>query len=416
MTTDADTTSLQKRTIRSLRMMQIPGQAAVSGVAAVVALLASDLVGSDRLAGVGSAGATLGAAFTAVPLAAMMRRRGRRPALVTAFGIGAIGAVVAAFGGETRSLLLFIVGMSIFGAGQAGALQSRYVAADLAPNDVKATAIASVVWVGTLGAVFGPLLTPVEKAVAENLGLSRLVGPFMAASVFFALSGAIAFIRLRPDPLVMSGGVSPTSDRVPLRSQVRVALRAIGASRLAQAGVAAMIVSQATMVAVMTMTPPHMKDHGHADLSALVVALHIMGMYGFSPIIGRITDRLGRLRSLEVGAVVLGVGIVSTVVAGYVPSLMFIGLLLLGIGWSIGLIAGTTLVSESVDSSTKVEVQGTADLLMSLCGGLAAFASGFIKQAWGFHALADIATVAAAGLLVLVWITRLGVRPPVLRS
>lgn len=416
MIADGDTASLQRRTVRSLRMMQVPGQAAVSGVVAVVALLASDLVGSDRLAGIGNAGATLGAAFTAVPLAAMMRRRGRRPALVSAFGAGAIGAAVAAVGGETRSLLLFIVGMSIFGAGQAGALQSRYAAADLAPIDMKASAIASVVWVGTLGAVFGPLLTPLEKNLAESLGLSRLAGPFVAAAVFFAISGLIAFGRLRPDPLVVSGGVSQAVDRVPLRTQIRVAMRAIGASRLAKAGVAAMVVSQATMVAVMTMTPPHMKDHGHADLSAIVVALHIVGMYGFSPVVGRLTDRLGRLRSLEVGAVILGVGIVSTVVAGYVPSLMFVGLLLLGIGWSIGLIAGTTLVSESVDASTKVEVQGTADLLMSLCGGLAAFASGFIKQAWGFHALADLATIAAAGLLAFVWITRLGLRPVMAHS
>ena len=172
-----------------------------------------------------------------------------------------------------------------------------------------------------------------------------------------------------------------------------------------------MVVSQATMVAVMTMTPPHMKDHGHADLSALVVALHIVGMYGFSPFIGRLTDRFGRLRSLEVGAVVLGVGIVSTVVAGYVPSLMFLGLLLLGIGWSVGLIAGTTLVSESVRADCKVEVQGTADLTMSLCGGLAAFSSGFVKQEWGFHVLADASAVAAAVLLVLVWWTRRRAEP-----
>lgn len=412
----SDLALLQRRTIRSLRSMQIPSQAAVAGVVAVVALLASDLVGSDRLAGIGNAGATLGAAFTAVPLAAMMRRRGRRPALVTAFGLGSLGAATAALGGETGSLALFVIGMLIFGAGQAGALQSRYTAADLAPTEAKASAIASVVWVGTLGAVFGPLLTPVEKNLAEALGLSRLVGPFLAASVFFALSALVAAVRLRPDPLVVSGGTTEDGERTPLRSQVRIAVRAIGASRSAQAGLAAMVVSQATMVAVMTMTPPHMKDHGHADLSAAVVALHIVGMYGFSPLIGRLTDQVGRLRSLEIGAVILGVGIVSTVIAGYVPSLMFVGLLFLGIGWSVGLIAGTTLVSESVPASVRVEVQGTADLAMSLCGGLAAFASGFVKQAWGFHVLADISTVAAGGLVVLVWITRLGTRPASLRS
>ncbi len=402
---------LQRRTIRSLRLMQIPSQAAVSGVVAVVALMASDLVGSDSLAGIGNAGATLGAAATAVPLAAMMRRRGRRPALVTAFGIGAIGATVAAIGGEIGSLTLFVTGMLLFGAGQAGALQSRYAAADLAPPDMKASAIASVVWIGTLGAVFGPLLTPVEKNLAESFGISRLVGPFAAAAVLFAVSGVIAAIRLRPDPLVVSGGTNLEGPKVRLAVQVRVAWQAIGESRLAKAGLAAMVVSQATMVAVMTMTPPHMKDHGHADLSALVVAVHIVGMYGFSPLVGRLTDSYGRLRSLEIGAIILVVGIFSTVVAGYVPGLMFVGLLLLGIGWSVGLIAGTTLVSESVRPSMKVEVQGTADLSMSLCGGLAAFGSGFIKEEWGFHILADISAVAAATLLVVVWLTRITTRP-----
>ena len=402
---------LQRRTVSSLRMMQIPSQAAVAGVVAVVALLASDLVGSDGLAGVGNAGSTFGAAMIAVPLASMMRRRGRRPALVSAFLLGSAGAALAAFGGQIDSLAIFIIGMLLFGSGQAGALQSRYAAADLAPADAKASAVSSVVWVGTLGAVFGPLLTPWEKDLAEALGLSSLVGPFIAASAFFAASALVAWIRLRPDPLVVSGGISAAGTSIPLRHQVRAATRAIGESLPAKIGVLAMVVSQATMVAVMTMTPPHMKDHGHADLSAPVVALHIVGMYGFSPWVGRFTDRVGRIRALEVGAVVLGAGILSTVIAGYVPALMFIGLLLLGLGWSIGLIAGTTLVSESVRSDAKVEVQGTADLAMSLCGGVAAFASGFIKQSFGFHLLADASAVLVAALLLTIWLTRSRQRP-----
>jgi len=408
---DFDLERLQKRTITSLRLMQIPGQAAVSGVVAVVALLASDLVGSDRLAGVGNAVATFGAALMAVPLASMMRKRGRRPALVAAFVLGSFGAAVAAIGGEIESLSLFIVGMLMFGSGQAGALQSRYTAADLAPAETKASAISSVVWVGTLGAAFGPLLTPWEKDLAEFVGLSALVGPFAAASVLFAVSALVAWVRLRPDPLVVSGGIHALGKSVPLRRQVRESIAAIRESYLAMVGVAAMVVSQATMVAVMTMTPPHMKDHGHADLSASVVALHIVGMYGLSPWIGRFTDRVGRLRAIAIGAIVLGVGIVSTVIAGYVPALMFVGLLLLGVGWSIGLIAGTTLVSESVRADAKVEVQGTADLAMSFFGGAAAFASGFVKQSFGFHLLADSSAILAGVLLVTVWVTRVRVRP-----
>lgn len=405
-----DLQRLQSRTITSLRLMQVPGQAAVAGVVAVVALLASDLVGSDRLAGIGNAAATFGAAVAAVPLAAMMRRRGRRPALVAAYFLGSFGAAVAALAGQVGSLGLFVVGMLVFGSGQAGALQSRYAAADLAPIDARASAISSVVWVGTLGAAFGPLLTPWEKDIARILGLSALVGPFLAAALLFLCAGLVAWIRLRPDPLVVSGGVSTSTHTVPLRRQIRESAVAILESRLAIIGLVAMVVSQATMVAVMTMTPPHMKDHGHAELSAPVVALHIVGMYGLSPWIGRFTDRVGRLRALEIGAIVLGGGILSTVVAGYVPALMFLGLFLLGVGWSLGLIAGTTLVSESVRPQARVEVQGTADLAMSLCGGAAAFASGFVKQSFGFHLLADVCAVLAAALLIVVWVTRATVR------
>jgi MFS family permease len=155
----------------------------------------------------------------------------------------------------------------------------------------------------------------------------------------------------------------------------------------------------------MTMTPPHMKDHGHADLSAFVIALHIVGMYGLSPLVGRFVDRRGAVRAIQAGAVILGVGTMATVLAGYVPVLMFVGLFFLGLGWSFGLIGGTTILTASVPEESRVEVQGTGDLTLSLCGAAAAFSSGFVKASFGFHLLADGAAVLAAALLVLAWYT-----------
>lgn len=384
-------------------MVQVPGQAAVAGVVAVSALLASDLLGSDALAGSAGASFTIGSALTAVPLSAFMRRRGRRPGLVRAFSIGAVGALVAVAGGQTRLFGLYLAGMVLFGAGQAATLQSRYAAADLAEPEHRARAIAAVVWIGTLGAVFGPLLTPFEKDVAEAVGLDRLVGPVAFAAALFAIAALVAWWRLRPDPLAAAGALDPEAERVHPLHHVRSSYRTISASRAAVLGLTAMVVSQTAMVAVMTMTPPHMKDHGHADMSAYVIALHIVGMYGFAPLVGRISDRIGRVRAIGAGAAVLGMGTVTTVVGGYVPALVFVGLLLLGVGWSFGLIAGSALLTESVDADGRVEVQGTADLTMSLCGGAAAFASGFVKQAWGYHLLANAATAAAALLIVATW-------------
>jgi MFS family permease len=149
-----------------------------------------------------------------------------------------------------------------------------------------------------------------------------------------------------------------------------------------------------------------MADHDHGDLSALVIAVHIVGMFGLAPLVGRFVDRVGTIRAIQYGAVVLGVGTVAAVVAGYVPALIFVGLFLLGLGWNIGLIAGTTLLTVSVPREARVEAQGTGDLTLSFCGAIAAFGSGFIKQGWGFHILADAATVLAALMLVYAWSTQ----------
>jgi MFS family permease len=403
--TGVDRAELQRRTLRSLRFAQVPGQAAVAGMVAVVSLLASDLLGSDRLAGMGSAAFTIGAAFTAIPLAAFMRRRGRRVGLTRALLFGAVGSAIAATGGQLRWFPLFLVGMVAFGAGQAATLQQRYVAADLAEPEKQGASIAAVVWVGTLGAALGPLLTPFEKRAATWVGLDELVGPFLFATVFFLLAATVVWSRLRPDPLAVIGGIDPHAQRTRLLRVVRSSASVIWASPGARLGLAAMAASQAAMVGVMTMTPPHMKDHGHADLSAFVIALHIVGMYGLAPVVGRLVDRFGAVRAIQFGAVILGAGTITTVLAGYVPVLMFVGLFFLGLGWNIGLIGGTTILTASVPESSRVEVQGTGDLTLSLCGAAAAFSSGLVKASFGFHFLADGATALAAALLVLAWYT-----------
>ena len=398
----AEWPALQRRTMATLRLAQVPGQAAVAGVVAVVALLAKDMLGGNvRLAGTGSAALTLGSAFFAVPLSAFMRRRGRRPGLMRAFILGSIGAAVAGTAGQLRWFPLYIVGMALFGGAQAATLQGRYVAADLAEERDRARAIGALVWIGTLGAIFGPLLTPWEKKVGVALGLDELVGPFFFASAFLVVACVVVSVRLHPDPLAVNGQLDPHAERIRPLHQVRTSAKVIAVSRLAPLGLLAMVISQTAMVAVMTMTPPHMKDHGHDDMSAYVIALHIVGMYAFAPFVGLFVERVGSVRAIMTGAVVLGAGTVVAVVAGYVPGMIFAGLFLLGLGWNIGLIAGSALLTNTVPEKSRVEVQGTADLTMSCCGGLAAFASGFITDAWGFHLLADAATLLAGGLLVV---------------
>ena len=402
--------AVQRRTIGTLVAMQASGNAAIASVIAVATLLAADLLGSDTLAGLASAMLTCGAALVAVPLAQHMRRRGRRPGLVIAYAVAAGGATLAAAAGEAQLFPLFVIGMFLIGVGQAANLAGRYVAADLALPERRARAISIVVWTGTLGAVFGPTFATLEKNAAASAGLNRLVGPLLFGVAYFLVAGAVVWTCMRPDPLVVAGGLAAADEpRVRRVTQARAAFAVIRQSAGARLGLVAMVVSQTCMVAVMTMTPLHMKDHGQADLSALVIAVHILGMYGLAPLVGVTADRIGRIRVIQVGAAILGAGTLISVLAGYHAVLIFVGLFLLGLGWSCGLIGGSTLLTESVPVRERVSVQGAADLVMGVCGALGALGSGLIKAQLGFHILADAATIAAIVLLVAA--TTSGRRP-----
>jgi MFS family permease len=378
------------------------GQAGFIATAAIVGLLAAEIAGSDLLAGVPSAIGTLGTAAAASPLAYRARRLGRRPALVRGYLGGIAGAGLAVFAGQLRNFWLLVAAMSLFGVANASNLQSRYAAADLADDDRRASSIAMVVWVGTIGAVLGPIAAPWANRVGLGLGLGEWVGPVFLSVLGFAMAAAITARSLRPDPLVVAGGV----DRdIPFESPLRGIGRswtAIWARPLARLAVFAMAVSQMAMVAVMTMTPLHMRDHGHAELSTLVISVHVLGMFGLAPLIGRWADRLGRLKVLSVGAGILAMGTVVAVVAGYLPSLVFVGLFLLGVGWSFALIGGSALLTESLPIEERTGAQGFADVSMSVLGAAAAFTSGLVKETLGFHWLANFATLAAILTLAAV--------------
>ena len=215
----------------------------------------------------------------------------------------------------------------------------------------------------------------------------------------FALTNAA--VRLRPDPLEVSGGLISQQGVGVVTPNLGAALRIISQIRNARVALASMVISQVTMVAVMTMTPVHLKLHGHEDVSPYVISLHIAGMYAFSPLVGKFTDRRGKLLSISVGGVLLVAATVMAALAGEAATLLWPSLWLLGIGWSFGLIGGSSLLVESVPEGSRVTVQGAADLLMSFCGGMAGFSSGFIRKAFGFHMLSNLGTVLALVLVVI---------------
>ncbi len=412
-----DRVALQKKTLRVLVTGQVVAAAALSAAVTVGAFVIQDILGQDTAwGGVSSATFTMGSAFMSQVLARKMSRKGRRIGLQYGYSMAIVGGLLAGFAVNRGSLTLFILGLFLYGSGQASNLLSRYAAMDLAAPEQRSQAMSYILFGSTFGAVFGPvLIKPAEDFGVDVFGWSLYTGPWIASACFFGFALINVAVRLRPDPLEASGGLISQQGIGVVTPNLGSALRTINGIRNARVALSAMVISQVTMVAVMTMTPVHLKLHGHEDVSPYVISLHIAGMYAFSPLVGKFTDRRGKLLSISIGGILLVSATVMAALAGEAATLLWPSLWLLGIGWSFGLIGGSSLLVESVPESSRVTVQGAADLMMSFCGGMAGFSSGFIRKAFGFHMLSNLGTLLAL-LLVMIGIRRFTSARKVLQS
>lgn len=377
----------------------------------VSVLALSDLLGSDRYAGLSTASSTVGAAVSAGLLAAFMQRRGRTPGLTVGFGVPALGGLFAIVAIQLGSLALFLAAMVLVGVGTGTANLARYAAADLSTPDRRGRDIGTVIFASTFGAVSFPLLIGVAGSAAERVSLDENAGGFAMSIGLFLLAALGTWIFMRPDPLVVAGGVIKRDRNASVEDKTKAKAEAVGfrdavaiawARPLARLAFIALIVSQAVMVMVMAMTPLHMKAHGHGiGTVGAVISAHTAGMFAFAALAGRVSDRLGRLITIGIGGVTLIAATVLTALAGEAPRLlMFPGLFLLGLGWSFGIVAGSALLTESVDEKDRVAVQGASDVSMSIASGTAALASGVVLDMAGFHILSMIGMAAAGALLV----------------
>jgi MFS family permease len=415
---------LQRRTLMLLCATQIIGGVGVAVGISVGALLAADM-GGPGISGLVSSAAVVGAALLAAPATRLMRTGGRRPGLVFAYLLGAVGALVVVAGAAWDQLALVFLGTFLFGGGNTANLQARYTAVDLAEPTRRGRQLSLVVWATTLGAVAGPSLAPVADRAVQGYGLREYAGPFALSAVAFAVAGVLLYALLRPDPLLtarsltatppaapavdgpeLSTDAPPSAAASPADGSLRSGWRAVAASPQARLGMAAVAVGHLVMVGVMAMTPVHIGEGGHDHVAVLrivglVLSVHIAGMYALSPVMGWLTDRLGRRPVILLGIGLLGCACAVAGTAGHDTTRLSIGLGLLGLGWSATMVAGSTLLSESIDVAVRPAAQGLSDMVMGFGGAAAGALSGLVLQLAGYPTLTLIAAIAVIPLLAL---------------
>jgi MFS family permease len=362
-----------------------------------------------------------------------MRTGGRRPGLVFAYLMGALGALTVVVGAGADLIGLVFGGMLLFGGGTAANLQARYTAVDLADPGVRGKQLSVVVWATTIGAVAGPVLAPVADRAVRGWGIREYSGPFLFSALAFGLGALLLFVLLRPDPLQLAREmelqavppdppppVDPSATDAAVTGPVevevetattaggglRAAWHVVRASPAARLGMFAVAVGHLVMVGVMSMTPVHINDggHDHADvlkIVSIVLSLHIAGMYALSPVMGWLVDRLGRRPVVLLGIGLLAAACAVAGSAGHATPRLSIGLALLGLGWSATMVAGSTLLTEAVDVVVRPAAQGLCDMAMGFAGALAGALSGVVVAISSYGTLAVLSGLAVLPLLAL---------------
>ncbi|QXV56687.1 MFS transporter [Amycolatopsis sp. TNS106] len=368
---------------------------AVVGLSTTAALIVVEHAGA-AWSGLPNAVLVLGSAAGSLWSGALAARYGRRLVLVLMYGAAVAGALISFAGVLGGSVLALVAGMPLIGFGNSGAQLSRYTAADLSPEHRKGFALSTMVWAGTVGAVAGPALIAPAAARAEAADLPALSGPIAAG----ALVVAIAVIAVATLPR----GLTAPAEGVPRRERMSVRNPVILGPLVAMVG------AQLAMVAVMTMTPVQLHQHGQGlDVVGWVLSAHLVGMFALAPLSGWIADRWGGRAAIFGGIGTLTVAAVTAIGAPDshhvgIPVAMF----LLGYGWNLVFVGGSSMLSRDLPPAQRTRAQGTVDAFV---WGTSAAASLLAGQLFGLGGYVLVAV--AGGLCALVPLAVIGRRTAV---
>lgn len=375
------------------------GSAGLAAGGTAGALLGAEIAGTEAAAGLPLGALVIGQAASALLVSGTTDRAGRGTSLALGYVLGALGAVLVIGAAVAGSFAALLAGSAVLGAGNTSVFLARYAAAEVGGEAARGRALGAVLFAAALGAVASPNLLGPSGDLARGLGLPPLAGLYVVAILCFAAAALIlAAVSVPGVPYLGRGAVLLGAGGRP-RAPARGVVSGIGNAR-ARAALGVLGAANLVMVAVMAIAPVHLATHGHGlGVVGVVVGVHVAGMFAPSPVSGRLADGLGPEPVAATGfSLLVAAGAAGAVldVAG-VPSMVAV-LLMLGVGWNLAVVGGSTLLAASVPADLRPRAEGLGEVSMGLAAGAGAPMAGAIVALGGFAALSAAGAIVAAAV------------------
>jgi MFS family permease len=331
----------------------------------------------------------LGTAATIVPASIWMARSGRRPGFIAGALLGALGGALAAVGVYAGSLVVLCFGTLLVGAYQASAQFYRFAASEVANDAFRPRAISFVLAGGVVAALLGPAFARLGAPLLRT----AYVGSFLIlAATSLAAAGLLLGLRV-PAPETDGGGNEGRPLLAILR-QPTFAVALLGAAT-----------GSGVMVLAMTATPLAMLDHHHTlSQAAIVIQLHVLGMFLPSFVTGSLIERFGVVAVMFTGAALMS-GHVLLSLGGAGFGSFASALFLLGVGWNFLYVGGTTLLTHAYLPAERGRAQAANDLLVYVVGLASSLGAGTLLNWIGWRLMnALVLPWLLAAMLAVAWL------------
>ncbi len=340
----------------------------------------------------------IGAALTTMRASLHMKQVGRRIGFMHGSSIGILGALICATALWLQSFWLLCAGMLVYGVSNAFGQYYRFAAADVSPQDFRATAVSLVLAGGLIGGVLGPTISRFTVDLLET----RFAGAYLALVAVAIISIALQSRMRIPNPTAAEQAASGRPLREIARQPKFIVAVTCGA------------IGYGVMNFVMVSSPIAMEVCRHSyGSAAFVISSHVVAMFAPSFFTGALIKRLGVLTVLFAGAL-LNIGAILIALSGIAVANFWWALVMLGLGWNFLYIGGTTLLLDTYRPEERARAQGANEFVVFCMMAISSFTSGLIVTNGGWEKV-NLAALPLIGVVMVaiawLWLTQRAARP-----